>query len=58
MNTNLSNENLKWIKNKKLLNRTLELRMNEKKFTLMLLNHLAEIEHRRLYAELGFSSFI
>jgi hypothetical protein len=47
---------LKKLKDQDLLQRTIELVKKEKRLTFMILKHLQEIERRRLYADLGFSS--
>lgn len=55
-NVNNIKEDFKKIKDKELLNRTYIVRDEEKKYTLILLDYLAEIERRKLFADLGYSS--
>ena len=47
---------IKKLNDKELLNETLEIVKQEKQLTAKVLKHLAEIERRRLFVDLGFSS--
>ena len=48
--------NLKMFENTQLIEKTKMLVQEEKRLTLEILHHLREIERRRLFAEMGFSS--
>ena len=49
-------QKLDLISDEELHSKTLAASMNEKQATLILLEHLAEVDHRRLYAVMGYSS--
>ena len=48
--------NIKTISNPELLKQTLDLALEERRITLLLLEHLREIERRMLFAEMGYAS--
>jgi len=49
-------KNIKYLSDSKLLETTLKLSKKEREVTLEILEHLREVEYRRLYCKLGYSS--